>query len=69
MERRERFLDLLKTPWFQVSDLRAQSAQESFNASEITGKIRAVCEDVDHKASFQVPSVISSIVTDAAGNR
>jgi hypothetical protein len=46
-ERHARMKGLLKTLWLQLADLRAQAAQEVLRDDEITGKIRAVCEDIE----------------------
>ena len=45
-ERHGRMKELLKLLWLNVSDLRAQHSQEAHDASEITGKIRTLCEDI-----------------------
>ena len=46
-DRKTRMLDLLKTLWLQVADLRAQSAQEEFDSSEITDKISLLNEEIE----------------------
>ena len=46
-ERRNRMNEMLKLLWLHVSDLRTSDTQEKHDASEITGKIRAVCEDIE----------------------
>ena len=46
-DRKTRMLNLLKTLWLQVADLRAQSAQEEFDGSEISGKIRSLNEEIE----------------------
>lgn len=45
-ERHARMNELLKLLWLRVSDLRAQQSQEAHDATEITGKIRTLCEDI-----------------------
>ena len=45
-EQRARFLNMLKTLWFQVANLTAQVTMEGFDSSEISQKVRAIAEDV-----------------------
>jgi phage baseplate assembly protein gpV len=53
-ERRERLLGLLKTLWLQLAELRAGSARQWLATDEISGKIRAVCEDIErHVAALE----------------
>ena len=52
--RRERLLGLLKTLWLQLAELRAGSARQWLATDEISGKIRAVCEDIErHVAALE----------------
>jgi predicted Ser/Thr protein kinase len=46
-ERHNHMNEMLKLLWLHVSDLRTSDTQEKHDASEITGKIRAVCEDIE----------------------
>ena len=45
-ERRNRLLDMLETLWLQVASLKAQSAADDFDSSEISQKVRSIAEDV-----------------------
>ncbi len=45
-ERRTRLLNMLKTLWLQVANLKAQVTTEGFDSSEISQKVRAIAEDV-----------------------
>ena len=49
-QRRAQLADLLKTLWLQVASLRAEAACEALGASEITGRIRALCEEIARHA-------------------
>ena len=46
-ERRTHLTDMLRSLWLQTANLRAQSASNYLDNNEITGKIRAVCEDIE----------------------
>ena len=56
---RERLLDLLRTLWLQVANLRAEMARDERLATEITGRIRAVVAEIEGysaaAASLDVP--------------
>ena len=45
-ERRARLLDMLKTLWLQVANLKAQANDAGLDSGEITGKIRAIGDDM-----------------------
>ena len=61
-ERHGRLVGLLKTLWLHVSDLRAQSAQQSMESDTVSGKIRALCEDIDRQitASQEAERIVAS---------
>ena len=44
-ERRAHLVDLLKTLWMQIANLRAHHHEAAFESSEISGKIRAISDD------------------------
>ncbi|MFC1640408.1 hypothetical protein ACFL3B_06565, partial [Gemmatimonadota bacterium] len=44
-ERRTHLVDLLKTLWMQIANLRAHQVDSAFDSSEISGKIRAISDD------------------------
>ena len=46
-ERHDRMNELLKLLWLNVSDLRSRVSQEGHDASEITGRIRTICGDIE----------------------
>ena len=46
-ERRVRLVDLLRTMWLQVATLRAEAAHDTMAATEISGRVKALCADVD----------------------
>lgn len=43
---RARLLNLLKTLWLQIANLKAQVTMEGFDASEISQEVRAIADDV-----------------------
>lgn len=45
-ERRARLLNMLKTLWLQIANLKAQVTTEGFDSSEMSQKVRAIAEDV-----------------------
>jgi hypothetical protein len=45
-DERERFVALLKSVWLQVASLRAESASASLSATEITGRVRALRDEI-----------------------
>ncbi len=45
-DRRARLLDMLKTLWLQVANLKAESEDAAFDSGEISGKIRAISDDI-----------------------
>lgn len=45
-ERRARLLTMLETLWLQISNLKAHSAVEDLDTSEISQKVHAIAEDV-----------------------
>ena len=46
-DRHAKLVGLLKTLWLQIADLRAQSAREAFDSGEVSGKIRALCDEIE----------------------
>ena len=46
-ERHLSLVGLLKTLWLQIANLRAQSAREAFDSQEVSGKIRALCDEIE----------------------
>jgi hypothetical protein len=46
-ERRTRLLDLLRTMWLQVATLRAEAAHDTLAVTEISGRIKALCADIE----------------------
>ena len=44
--RRDRLVDLLKTLWLHVANLRARATEASFDSGEISSKIRVISEDI-----------------------
>jgi hypothetical protein len=47
-ERRAQAIDRLRTLWLHLAGLRARRVLEDADAAEITGRIRALCSDVEH---------------------
>jgi hypothetical protein len=47
--RRARYTELLRTLWLQVASLRAQVAADNAQATELSGRIRAICRSVEHE--------------------
>jgi len=46
-DRHAKLVGLLKTLWLQIENLRAQSAREAFDSGEVSGKIRALCDEIE----------------------
>jgi len=46
-DRRARLLDLLRTMWLQVATLRAEAAHDTLAVTEISGRIKALCTEID----------------------
>ena len=46
-ERRARLLDMLRTMWLQLANLRAEAAHDTLAVTEISGKIKALCAEID----------------------
>ncbi len=50
-QRRERVVDMVRTLWLQLANLRALQSADTSQASAITGRIRALCVSVAHEIS------------------
>jgi len=61
-ERRARLVDMLRTLWLQLANLRAEAAHDVLAVSEISGRVRALCADIDAqvKAAETVRGVTGS---------
>jgi len=46
-ERRARLLDLMRTMWLQVANLRAEAAHDTLAVTEISGRIKLLCTEID----------------------
>jgi predicted Ser/Thr protein kinase len=46
-DRRARLVDLLRTMWLQVANLRAEAAHDTLAVTEISGRIKALCTEID----------------------
>jgi len=46
-ERRARLLDLMRTMWLQLANLRAEAAHDTLAVTEISGRIKALCTEID----------------------
>ena len=71
MARRDRVVELLRTLWLQVSNLRAQSAKDSFDTAEITGEIRSLCQDIERHVSAgqEAESLLKDGESEGSGER
>ncbi len=49
--RRARLKDLLKNLWVHVSALQAETAKASTGDGDVSGKVRALCEDIQRQVS------------------
>jgi predicted Ser/Thr protein kinase len=59
-DRRAQLLDLLRTLWLQVANLRAQAAADAAADTEVTGKIRILCQEISaHADAAQVVRAIA----------
>ena len=45
--RRARLLDLMRTMWLQVATLRAEAAHDTLAVTEISGRIKVLCTEID----------------------
>ena len=50
-DRRDHLTEMLRALWLQTANLRAQTAQQTIDMSDVTGNIRAVCEDIERHVS------------------
>jgi hypothetical protein len=50
-QRRARVVEMLRTMWLQLANLRASHGADTVEASAITGRIRALCASVAHEIS------------------
>jgi len=46
-DHRARLVDLLRTMWLQVANLRAEAAHDTLAVTEISGRIKALCTEID----------------------
>ena len=46
-DRRTRLLDLLRTMWLQVATLRAEAAHDTLAVTEISGRVKTLCAEID----------------------
>ena len=46
-DRRSRLADLLRTMWLQLATLRAEAAHDTLAVTEVSGRIRALCTEID----------------------
>jgi hypothetical protein len=46
-DRRARLLDLMRTMWLQVANLRAEAAHDTLAVTEISGRINVLCTEID----------------------
>jgi hypothetical protein len=51
---RERYVAMLKSIWLQVATLRAESAQASLSATEVTGRVRALRDELERQRAARV---------------
>lgn len=65
-ERRSRLMGMLNTLWLQMGNLRAEAARESLESEEVTGKIRAICEEIERhaEATEEVDQLVSPSETE-----
>jgi predicted Ser/Thr protein kinase len=57
VQRRARVLDTVRTLWLQLVNLRAMRSADEAQATEITGRIRALCASVAHEISAEQETV------------
>jgi hypothetical protein len=46
-EQRSRLADLMRTMWLQVANLRAEAAHDTLAVTEISGRIKVLCTEID----------------------
>ena len=64
--RRSRLMEMLNTLWLQMGNLRAEAARESLESEEVTGKIRAICEEIERhaEATEEIDQLVSPSETE-----
>ena len=59
-DRRARLLDLLRTMWLQLANLRAEAAHDTLAVTEVSGRIKALCIEIDaHLRAAETVRVIA----------
>jgi len=59
-DRRTRLVDLLRTMWLQLANLRAEAAHDTLAVTEISGRIKALCTEID--AHVQAAETVRLVV-------
>ena len=64
--RRSHLMEMLNTLWLQMGNLRAEAARESSESEQVTGKIRAICEEIERhaEATEEVDQLVSPSETE-----
>jgi predicted Ser/Thr protein kinase len=64
-ERRAQLIDMLKTLWLQVANLRAQTAEESLEGREVTERIHRLCTAIEAHVDQQARATADSPPVDS----
>jgi hypothetical protein len=59
-EHRTQLLDMLKTLWLQIANLRAQTAEESLEGRDVTDRIHRLCTAIEAHADSEVRIAVES---------
>ena len=64
--RRSHLMEMLNTLWLQMGNPRAEAARESSESEQVTGKIRAICEEIERhaEATEEVDQLVSPSETE-----
>jgi len=46
-DRRTRLMELLRTMWLQMANLRAEAARDNLEATEVSARVRALCTEIE----------------------
>jgi predicted Ser/Thr protein kinase len=65
-ERRAQLIDMMKTLWLQIANLRAQTAEESLEGREVTDRIHRLCAAIGERADQEVPTTADSPVIESS---
>jgi predicted Ser/Thr protein kinase len=66
VEHRVQLIDMLKTLWLQIANLRAQTAEESLEGREVTERIHRLCTAIEEHVDQEARALADSPAASAA---